>query len=455
MKKNQAGVPCLRMILEIRDRNNFADTDFFGAAIRLNGVGIDDAVLVVKSVASPRLEDVQFALDIELGGSRVTPKNLIFQNLDNALREVLGKRKKFRTTRARLQNMIGSLDGVIGFDPFGESDEGKKVDLKGDEAEENEGGSGSNTNKKNKKNKKRSDRDKNLEMIKQRRDAAVRKFDEKIVEERLKAKAKEIEVTGNDNLLDEEVPDHSVEPEAENGRKMLIAHLNNWMGYQEKNKEEIFENLQKKLQKTAESQQSETKIKTPVAARDVKSKEKLRQMENKEMEKIAGQKGFLALKANSAHMKHSREQILKLGQPGLSSRERRDGIIVDPRTGKLHAVKAQTPDAILNREAEHTPHVLAIPIRSPLIAQAVPTLGHGNLAMSHANPALVQALPALSHANPALVQALPAISQAVPVMARGFPASGQAVPVMGQSRFVPRTLPSEGKFNPYLVGGHM
>ena len=343
MREGQAGVPCLRMILEIRDRNNFEDKDFFGAAVRLNGVDIDDAVLVVKSVASPRVEDVLYALDIKMDEGRKTPSNLIFQNLDNGLREVLGKRKKFKTTRARLENMIGSLDGVIGFDPFGE---GEKNDHQGRNAESK---NGNNTN---------------LEKIKQRRNAAVRKFDEKIVAEKLKAKAKEIEITGKDNLLEEEVAEHSVEPESGANRDLLIAHLNNWMGYQEENKEEIFKNLEKNLQNQIEREKA-------------REAEKRNMATNQNMSGVPKGGGYLALRANSAHMDHSRAQILKLGQAGLQGGPVKDEILVNNQSGRLERVAGATPDAILNRIATHTPHVLTIPINNGLRMPVTGHMGHG------------------------------------------------------------------------------
>ena len=259
------------MILEIRNQDSQQNIDYYGAAIRLNGLDIDDAVIVVKSIASPRLEDILYTLDIDEETAKEVPHNLVFRNLDNHLREVLGKRKKFETTRARLQSMIGSLDAVIAFDPFDKN--------------------GSNT-----------DQSENLKLMKRRKDQAERKIDTQIVEQKLTEKVKDTKNMGTVDLLKEKVDAFPVEPEDD--RTMLLAHLSNWMGYQEDNKKEIFQNVQTNIKKQLLRMQARrTQNQTNNPDRGIRPN-------HTHTAQAHAHASFLPLRANSAHMQSSRDHIL-------------------------------------------------------------------------------------------------------------------------------------------------
>lgn len=302
------------MILEIRNQDSQQNIDYYGAAIRLNGLDIDDAVIVVKSIASPRLEDILYTLDIDAETAKEVPHNLVFRNLDNHLREVLGKRKKFETTRARLQSMIGSLDSVIAFDPF---------DKNGSNKEQSE----------------------NLKLMKRRKDQAERKIDTQIVEQKLKEKAKQTKNTGIVDLLKEKADAFPVEPE--NDRNMLLAHLSNWMGYQQDNKKEIFKNVQHNIQKQLlrmEAQKIKNQNKLPDRG--------LRPNHSRTAQAHA-HASFLPLRANSPHMQSSRDHILKLGKSGLTVNRLKNDVVINPYSGKTLPVQSRVPTGLAGLVSNH------------------------------------------------------------------------------------------------------
>lgn len=302
------------MILEIRNQDSQQNIDYYGAAIRLNGLDIDDAVIVVKSIASPRLEDILYTLDIDEETAKEVPHNLVFRNLDNHLREVLGKRKKFETTRARLQSMIGSLDAVIAFDPFDKN--------------------GSNT-----------DQSENLKLMKRRKDQAERKIDTQIVEQKLTEKVKDTKNMGTVDLLKEKVDAFPVEPEDD--RTMLLAHLSNWMGYQEDNKKEIFQNVQTNIKKQLLRMQARrTQNQTNNPDRGIRPN-------HTHTAQAHAHASFLPLRANSAHMQSSRNHILKLGKPGLAVNTLKNEVVINPYSGRTLTVPGRVPKGLGGLVSNH------------------------------------------------------------------------------------------------------